>query len=131
MRSVLLLVIKLRCITLRAARLPISSCTTPYTAPMPPRPNSRSTIHGPAFAPGSNVSGSLSSPDSTLGSSPGGTGAVAAVETIVCIPHRLLCSVYAGPSSADDEHFAHTYVTVRPVVAATHGWRLTPMSVTP
>ena len=40
------------CTTLSAARLPISSCTTAYTAPMPPRPSSRSTSHGPALAPG-------------------------------------------------------------------------------
>lgn len=46
------------------------------------------------------------------------------------MPHRLPCSVYAGPKSAPDEHFAHTPVTRRRVVAVTHVWRLTTPSYT-
>lgn len=49
---------------------------------------------------------------------------------MVRIPVRILCSVYAGLNSASNEHFAHTYVAARRVVASTHVCRLTQVPYT-
>ena len=105
-----------RCTTLSAARLPISSCTTAYTAPMPPRPSSRSTIHGPAFAPGGSASGLQSAPSAAAAPAP-------AVLTMVFMTAIASCSRCAAPKCQCARRGLPAWPAwrVRRAVAHTHG----------